>query len=116
VGALKFERELRSSPVDAGVRLCALADLRRGLDRIGLPQSDQTLIAERLGVIAGLIDEDARFVARIAKSPAPATQRLARLVGLATGKTAPPGPAAARAQAEVDKLIRTPTRPPPPAA
>ncbi len=108
VGALKFERDLRAGQTDAGTRLCALADLRRALDRIGLPQADHGLIAERLGVIGGLIDEDSRFVARIARSPAPATQRLARLVGLATGKTAPPGPAAARAQAEVDKLIRTP--------
>ncbi|MHB8283400.1 MAG: hypothetical protein ACYDD1_01870 [Caulobacteraceae bacterium] len=107
VGALKFGRHLRQHG-EPGRDLCALAELRRGMERVGLAPADQAAIAERLGVVAGLIDDDVRYVARIAKSPASPAQRVTRLLSLAKGQTAPPGPVSARAQVEIDKLLRTP--------
>jgi hypothetical protein len=108
IGALKFEREMRDSRDEPGNKLIALADLRRSLERVDLPEAEQAAIATRIGEVAGLIDNDVKYVARIAKSPAPATQRVTRLLSLAKGHTAPLGPVASRAQVEIDKLLRTP--------
>ncbi len=108
VGALKFERHLREGRAEPDAKLASLADLRRALDRVALPEADHAVITKRIGEVAGLIDQDARYVARIAKSPAPAAQRLARLLGLANGRTAPLGPVSAHAQAEIDKIMACP--------
>jgi hypothetical protein len=66
------------------------------------------MAAARIGEVGGLIDEDAKFIARIARAPATAAQRLTRLLPLAKGQTAPPGPATLRAQAEIDRMIASP--------
>lgn len=108
VGALKFERELRASPDSPALKLSALANLYRGVARVGLIPEELLPLQAKIGEIGGLIEADSRMVALVGKADAPAVHRLTLLLRLACGETAPLGPAADRAKAEVVKMTRAP--------
>jgi hypothetical protein len=108
VGALKFERELRASPDSPALKLSSLANLYRGVARVGLIPEELAPLQAKIGEIGGLVEADSRLVALVVKAEAPVVHRLTLLLRLAAGETAPPGPAADRAKAEVAKLTRAP--------
>ena len=106
VASLKFEKELRNAPETAAVRLAGLAALQRATARCGLVAEDYAPIQAKLGDLGGLVEADARLVAQLAQARAPAVHRLTLLLRLASGESAPLGPAADRARAEAMKLVR----------
>jgi hypothetical protein len=62
-----------------------------------------------LGELGGRIEAQGKLVATLAGSTAPPLKRLSYLVKLASGETAPLGPAADRARAETMRLMRDTT-------
>ncbi len=108
VGALKFERELRSTPDSPLAKLQTLADLQRSLRKAGLTEGDALTSIGKIGEIGGLIEADMKVVQAVARSPTPPVQRLVILLRMAAGETAPLGPAADRAKAEVLRQLRSP--------
>lgn len=108
VGALKFERELRSATESPIAKLTTLADLQRSLRKAGLTEGDALSSITKIGEIGGLIEADVKLVQAIARSPAPVVQRLVILLRMASGDTAPLGPCADRAKAEVLRQLRAP--------
>jgi hypothetical protein len=108
VSALRFETELRSGPDSAAVKLAALAKLQRSVKRAGFVIEEAEPITRRIGIVGGVIEADARLVAAVGKAPAPVMHRLTLLLRLASGESAPTGPAADRAKAEAVKLMRAP--------
>ena len=108
VGALKFERELRSAAESPIAKLTTLADLQRSLRKAGLTEGDAQTSITKIGEIGGLIEADVKLVQAIARSPAPVVQRLVILLRMASGDTAPLGPCADRAKAEVLRQLRAP--------
>lgn len=110
VGSLRFETEMRgqSATQTAAQKLGVLAGLQRSIRACGLTERDETDIVTAIGVVGGAVEADARIVAMLARSPAPLPQKLAVLLRLAAGETAPLGPAADRAKAEAVKLFRAP--------
>jgi hypothetical protein len=109
VGALRFETELCLGPTAPEVKLAALADLQRQLDRVGLPDWDRAYISNKLGEVGGLVEAQARYIASLVKTPPFGLQSLATLLKLARAETGPTGPVAARARAEMQKLLRDPS-------
>ena len=75
---------------------------------MGLIPEELTPLQAKIGEIGGLVEADARLVALVVKADAPAVHRLTLLLRLASGETAPPGPAADRAKAEITRLTRAP--------
>ncbi len=108
VGALKFERELRSTADSPLSKLQTLADLQRSLRKAGLTESDALTSISKIGEIGGLVESDVKLVQVVSRSPAPPVQRLVILLRMAAGETAPLGPCADRAKAEVLRQLRTP--------
>ena len=108
VSALRFETEHLQSNETAAVKLATLAQLQRSVSRAGFVPEDAAPIAARIGEVGGLIEADAQLTVALARAPAPVAHRLTLLLGLAMGDSAPLGPAADRARAEVVKLMRTP--------
>ena len=108
VGALKFERELRSAPESPLSKLQTLADLQRSLRKAGLTESDALTSISKIGEIGGLVEADMKLIQAVSRSPAPPAQRLVILLRMAAGDTAPLGPCADRAKAEVLRQLRTP--------
>lgn len=106
IAALRFEKEFRNSTDGVAGRLAALAALQRGCSRCGLVPEDFEPIQLKLGDLGGLVEADARLTAQIARASAPALHRLTLLLKLATGESAPLGPAADRARSEALKLVR----------
>ncbi len=106
VAALRFEKEFRYGPDTAAVKLQKLAALQRSVARGGLAPEDYGPIQEKIGVVGGLVEADARLIATLSKTPAPPSQKLLLLLRLATGETAPFGPAADRARLEAMRLVR----------
>jgi hypothetical protein len=106
IAALRFEKEFRNSSDGVAGRLAALAVLQRGCARCGLVPEDFEPIQLKLGDIGGLVEADAKLTLQIARASAPAVHRLTMLLKLATGESAPLGPAADRARAEALKLVR----------
>jgi hypothetical protein len=109
VGALKFETELRNSRAAPEVKLAALADLQRQLDRIGLPEWDRGYISTKLGEVGGVVEAEARYIASLVKTPASGLKNLTLLSKLATADSAPKGPVPDRAKTEMHKLLRDPS-------
>lgn len=107
VASLRFEKEFRTSEEGVAARLAALAALQRSAGRCGLVEEDSEPIQLKLGDIGGLIEADARLTSQIARANASAIQRLTMLLKLATGESAPLGPAADRARGEAMKLVRS---------
>ncbi|KQW81873.1 hypothetical protein [Brevundimonas sp. Root1279] len=109
VGSLRFEGEMRAAGAQtAAQKLGVLASLARALKACGLTERDETEIVSAIGAVGGTVEAEARIVAMLARSPAPLPQKLAVLLRMASGDTAPPGPAAERAKAEAVKLVRAP--------
>ena len=106
IASLKFEKELRAGDETAAVRLAALAALQRACGRCGLVEEDYAPIQVKLGDLGGLVEADTRLVAQLVRASAPAVHRLTLLLRLASGESAPIGPAADRARAEAVKLVR----------
>lgn len=110
VGSLRFEAEMRAASNEhtPAQKLGILANLARAVRASGLNERDETEIVTQIGAIGGTIEAEARIVVMLARSPAPLPQKLAVLLRLAAGETAPLGPAAERARAAAVKLMRAP--------
>ena len=108
VGSLRFETSVREAPESAGVKLAALANLQRSVQRTGFVPEETAPIAAKLGDVGGLVEADARLAVSLSRSSAPTFQKLSALLRLATGESAPLGPAADRAKLEAMKLLRAP--------
>ena len=109
VGSLRFESEMRQSGGQtAAQKLGVLAALQRAVRACGLSDRDEADISSAIGAVGGTVEGEARIVVMLARSPAPAPQKLSVLLRLAAGETAPLGPAADRAKAEAIKLFRAP--------
>jgi hypothetical protein len=108
VSGLKFEKDLRHGPESGPARLASLAALQRSLNRAGLVEEDCAPILAKLGDLGGLVESDSNLVAGILRSQANSGQKLNALMRLASGETAPLGPAADRARAEAMRLVRSP--------
>jgi hypothetical protein len=109
VGSLRFETEMRQAGGQtAAQKLGVLAALQRAVRTCGLSEKDETDITASIGKVGGSVEAEARIVVMLSRSPAPPPQKLAVLLRLAAGETAPLGPAADRAKAEAIKLFRAP--------
>lgn len=106
VAALRFEKEFRYGPDTAAVKLQKLAALQRSVGRSGLAAEDYQPIQAKIGDVGGMVEADARLIPTLTKAPAPAGQKLLLLLRLATGETAPSGPAADRARQEAMRMVR----------
>jgi len=110
VGSLRFETEMRQgvdgrSPAQTLGLLAALQVQVRGA---ALSERDATEIINAIGAVGGSVEAEARLTGLLARAKAPLHQRLAALLRMAAGQTAPSGPAADRAKAEAIKLLRLP--------
>lgn len=109
VGSLRFEVEMRTaSDQTAAQKLGVLAALGRAVRGCGLTDRDEAEIVAAIGSVGGSVEAEARITTLLARSPAPLPQKLAVLLRMAAGETAPAGPAADRAKAEAVKLFRAP--------
>lgn len=108
IAALRFERDVRSDSGSPATRLTNLANLQRGVARVGFLTEELTPIQAKIGEVGGWVEADAKLVQMIAKAPAPAAQRLTLLVKMAAGETAPLGPVSDRARQEITRLMRLP--------
>lgn len=108
VSAVRFETELRTGPSAPDVKLAALADLQRQLDRIGLPDGDCAYVANKLGEVGGVVEAESRYIASIIKTAPTRLSGLASLAKLAQAEGAPKGHVTARAKAQMQKLLRDP--------
>lgn len=108
VGALKFEKALDGYPMGPMAALGQLAELQHALNRVGLVEADQAAIKAKIGDVGGKIEAQAGLVAAVVKAPVSGANRVIKLLRMATGETAPLGPAAARARSELKRLVRAP--------
>ena len=108
IGALRFETDQRQSSESVAGKLATLARLQRVIARAGFAPEDAAPLATRIGEIGGLVEAENQLTAALARASAPAAHRLTLLLGLAIGESAPLGPAADRAKAEVIRLMRAP--------
>ena len=108
IGSLKFETSVRDSADSPAAKLGSLAGLQRTVHRAGLIDEETQPMIAKLGEIGGMVETDSRLVSILGKSNAPVVSRLSALLRLATGESAPTGPAADRAKLEALKLLRVP--------
>jgi hypothetical protein len=108
VAALRFEKEIRTSPESAPARLATLAALQRSVFHAELPEMETREITGKIGEVGGLIEADVKVCLQLVRAPVGSVQKLSALLKIATGEAAPLGPAADRAKAEVMKLMRAP--------
>jgi len=108
VTSLRFESEMRTSPVRASQKLVVLSALQRSVRSCALAEHDETQIVGAVGVVGGVVEAEAKLTAQLARAPAPLVQKLSALLRLAAGDGAPTGPAADRAKAEAIRLFRAP--------
>jgi hypothetical protein len=109
VSALRFENDVcRSDGESPAARLAKLADLQRQVGRCGLAPEDAVDVQAKLGELGGQIEAEAKLVANLARAAASPVNRLAALLRLASGESAPLGPAADRARSEALKLAKDP--------
>jgi hypothetical protein len=106
ITSLRFEKDIVNADESPAAKLAALAAMQRSVGRCGLVAEDYQPLQERLGEIGGEIDTRSRVTAGVARANAPPMHRLAILLKLAVGETAPLGPAASRARVEALKLVR----------
>jgi hypothetical protein len=106
IGAMRFEKDVTGGTETPPVRLSSLAGLQRALGRCGLAPEDSAPLQERIGEIGGRIEAEARLIAALTRANAPVVQKLTFLLRLATGESAPLGPAADRARNEAMRLMR----------
>lgn len=108
VTSLRFEQEMRTATQTAARKLQSLAVLNRSVRAAALSENDTEQINGTIGHVGGVVEAEAKLTAQLARAPAPPAQKLAALLRLAAGETAPLGPAADRAKAEAIKLFRQP--------
>lgn len=109
ITSLRFEGEALSNAASSpGVRLLHVAEIYRDTVRAAGDVAGADEVLGRLADLGGRIEAENKIVALIARSGASPMQRLAALLKMATGETAPPGPAADRAKAWVLKLAAEP--------
>ena len=109
VSSLRFEGEALSNTTSSpGARLLHVAEIYRDTVRAGDGVAGTADVLHRLGEIGGRIEAENKIVALIARSGASPLQKLAALLKMATGETAPPGPAAERARTWALKLASEP--------
>lgn len=108
VTGLRFEREMRDGDEPAAAKLMALADLQRAICRVDLQSGDDEDLCEKIGEVGGAVEAASQLVASIGRANTGVSQKLAVLLRMAAGETAPTGPVAARCKAEVMKLFRAP--------
>jgi len=108
VTSLRFETEMRTSGTTAARKLQVLAQLSRSVRASALSEHDTEQINGAIGHVGGVVEAEARLVVQLSRATAPIHQKLAALLRLAAGETAPLGPAAERAKAEAIKLFRSP--------
>jgi hypothetical protein len=106
ISSLRFEKEFRNATDGVAGRLGALAALQRACARCGLVAEDFEPIQAKLGDLGGFLEADAKLTSQLARANASAVHRLTLLLKLASGESAPLGPAADRAKAEAMKLVR----------
>ncbi|HKP78288.1 MAG TPA: hypothetical protein VJU34_04100 [Phenylobacterium sp.] len=106
IASLRFEKEMTAQDENPGARLGQLAALHRSVGRCGLVPEDFHPIQEKLGDIGGHVEAQARLSQTVARANAPLLHRLTLLLKLASGESAPLGPAANRARAEALKLFK----------
>jgi hypothetical protein len=99
---------MRNSPVRPTQKLHILAGLQRSVRASALAEHDESQISSAIGEVGGVVEGEAKLSIQLGKAAAPAPQKLAALLRLAAGETAPLGPAADRAKAEAIRLFRTP--------
>lgn len=108
VSSLRFETEMRSSPMTPSQKLMALRRVQRAVETAGLSGKDAEKTLEVLGVLGNKIVEESRLLAQIAKAPVPCGQKISVLLKMATGETAPRGPFSEKAKGEALRLLRSP--------
>jgi hypothetical protein len=108
VGSLRFESEMRAPGQSPAQRLAVLARLQRSVRGALLNERDTEVIAGTIGTVGGMVESQAKLAAQLARAGAPIHQKLTLLLRLATGETAPVGPAADRARTEALRLLRAP--------
>ncbi len=107
--SLRFESEvLEGSASSPGARLLHIAEIYRETVRAGAGEAGTGDVLQRLSEIGGRIESTNKVVALIAKSRASQLQKVQALLKMATGETAPPGPAAERAKGSLLKLAADP--------
>ena len=106
ITALRFETEMRHGSESPTSRLAALARLQRAVGRCGLVPEDYEPLQRCFGELGGHIEAGGKMTGLIARGPGSALGRLTQLLRMASGETAPLGPAADRARAEALRLVR----------
>ena len=109
VTSLRFEGEVLSGSASSpGARLLHVAEIYREAARAGGDVAGASEVLQRLSEIGGRIEAENKVVSLVSKSGASPSQKLTALLKMATGETAPPGPAAERARGSVLKLAADP--------
>jgi hypothetical protein len=109
VTSLRLEGETVSNPASSpGACLLHIAEIYRETARAGGDVAGTSEVLQRLADLGGRIEAENKIVSLLAKSSAPPMQRLVALLKMATGETAPPGPAAERARTWALKLASAP--------
>lgn len=108
ISSLRFEAELRGTTTPPLQRLMSLRRLQKTIEAAGLSGKDAENALVILGNIGTKIVEESRLISQIIKAQAPLQQRLAVLLKLASGETAPTGKVNDMAREEAVKLLRSP--------
>ena len=108
VTSLRFESEMRSSPVRPIQKLHTLATLQRAVRASALAEHDEAQINLAIGAVGGVVEAEARLTTLLVRAGASVPQKLTALLRLAAGETGPTGPSADRAKAEAIRLFRVP--------
>ena len=108
VGSLRFETEMCAPGATPAQKLATLARLQRSVRGALLNERDTEVIGTTIGTVGGTVESQARLTLQLARASAPIQQKLTLLLRLATGETAPLGPAADRARVEALRLLRAP--------
>ncbi|BBF80898.1 hypothetical protein [Asticcacaulis excentricus] len=106
--AHRFETDLRDPKRPAAQRLQLLALLQRRITKASLSESDTEAAHTRLGQIGAQIAGDVQLLPQILKGSKSPLQRMAALLGLATGQSGPLGALSELAKAEIMKQLRAP--------
>lgn len=108
VTSLRFENEMRTSPIRPSQKLLTLALLQRSVRASSLSETDEQQINGAIGAVGGAIEAEAKLIAQLGRAAAPVPQKLIALLHMASGATAPLGPVADRAKAEALRLLKAP--------
>lgn len=108
VTSLRFENEMRASPLRPSQKLHTLALLQRSVRASSLAEADEQQIVSAVGAVGGVIEAEAKLIAQLVRASAPLPQKLIALLHMATGGNAPLGPVADRAKAEALRLLKAP--------